>query len=705
MAHTAATAAASAVAVRVGFEAAPVSRVISAAMKRVGLDAGRERTASAAPAGTAPEPTGSAAPDPTAPTAPDPTAGDVPGPHRGGAGAPAPRRAVAVAMAATLLAAVAATGWIAAAGLTANHGFDTSDEGFYLLSYRWWSTNFRTFTGVQYLYGPVFEWLGYDIAALRLVRLVTVVATHLVFGWAFMAWLRRRRPSAVASRWWEAAGIAAIVAAGGMIYSWLPLSPGYNDVSLLGGLLAASVVLRMATHVDRGSRIPPWVPAALGPIVVATLLAKWTSSALTLGLVGAAAVVAVAPLGLRAVARSAAWASAAAVITVVLLQLLVVPLTTALPAMLATTRLVAAQTNSPTALLRMYASTGVDVLRTILVQHGVLLAAAAVAVAARSRLAGWFAAALGVAGLAFSTWRLLATGGWRGGTANLERYSVAVLAVVLVAGVVGLGVLLHGRYTRTRRDGPVGRPAPGAVSSLCRESRRGWAILAMIALLPVTQAAGTGNPLYFMAVNAFAAWTALVVAVLTGIERAPVAARWLTAAVTAGAVALASVIATDALWKHPYRTAARDRTTTVAAGVPALGSVRLDPATAQSYRDLHRVLQPYLVPEGRAIMAFDEMPGVVLLLDGRPVGEAWYSAIDHARSAAGIREECRDGPGWWGQRRPLLLFRRPVTQTEVDALHACGLSFAGDYRLIAPEKQTMGIQVYVPIDEAPKGQR
>ena len=112
----------------------------------------------------------------------------------------------------------------------ADRGFDISDEGFYVLSYRWWDTTPRVFTGVQYVYGPVFELLGWSIPGLRVVRLVSIVLVHLAFGWAFMTWLRTRRPRhhpAAGGRW---QGRSTIVASAGVTYGWLPLSPGYNDV-------------------------------------------------------------------------------------------------------------------------------------------------------------------------------------------------------------------------------------------------------------------------------------------------------------------------------------------------------------------------------------------------------------------------------------------------------------------------------------------
>ena len=99
----------------------------------------------------------------------------------------------------------------------------------------------------------------------------------------------------------------------------------------------------------------------------------------------------------------------------------------------------------------------------------------------------------------------------------------------------------------------------------------------------------------------------------------------MTAAAVAGAVLLATSIgATGLLW-YPYRTPPPAETTAVANGVPALSSVRLTPETARKYADLHRQLLPWVGKPGRAMMPFDGMAGLVLMLDGRPVGEAWYA--------------------------------------------------------------------------------
>ena len=204
-----------------------------------------------------------------------------------------------------------------------------------------------------------------------------------------------------------------------------------------------------------------------------------------------------------------------------------------------------------------------------------------------------------------------------------------------------------------------------------------------------------------MAINGFAAWAAIMLAILTGLEAAPVLARGLATAVTAAAVLLSAVVPADGLWAHPYRTAPRTMATAEVPGAAALSGVRLTPKQAADYALLRRQLAPYLDPPGRAIMAFDEMAGIVLVLDGRPVGEAWYSAIaprpDRGRHRASVRS---DGRGWWGRGHRSLFFRprrlpkgdrraKVVRPGVRDRLPAAGPAGGDD-----------GIsQVYVPTDD------
>ncbi len=604
----------------------------------------------------------------------------------------------------TLVCAAGALIWIVAVAQMTGRGFDTSDEGYYLLSYRWWNVSFRNFTGAQYMYGPIFQALGFSISKLRYFRLFTVVATHAVLGYMFMRWLRLRRPSAPKTPLWEAAGVAAIVATAATEYGWLPLSPGYNDVSLLGGFLAAAVTLRAATYVDRGLAVPKWVPLALGPVVFGSLFAKWSSATVSLTVVGGTLVVVLAPRGVREIARFTAWTLASIVATIAFVHVFVVRLGTAIPPMIEINRTAASHTNSVGTLLSMYWTTGSDLMSRIAHRHAVIVLAAAVAVVGRRKWLQTASTLLAAGGLAYAYAELDAHHGTTGGAPGTIEYPSGLLAGIVVALVVALVVLVAERIPRSTRNGEKKSETPIA-SSITRDGFRGFAVLAMLSLSPITQAMGTGNPLYFTAINGFAAWMTLVIAVYTGIEGAPAAARWILGMCATAITVLAVSVGVSGVKTFPYRASAYEVATTRAQGVPALASVKLSPTDAAGYARLHGLLEPYVVPTGRAIMGFDEMAGIVFLLDGRPVGEAWYSASDLLRTADGIRSVCQGGHPFWGERAPLLIFRRQVALSDVEALRSCGLSFSTDYRMIAPMHETMGLAVYVPVSEATKGSK
>jgi hypothetical protein len=122
-----------------------------------------------------------------------------------------PHHPIALTAAATVIALT----WVVPVVLMSNRGFDITDEGFYILSYRWWDTNTRTFTGAQFLYGPVFDALGHNIMAMRLFRLLTVLLFTGAFARAFMNWLATRNMRITGA--WNAAGTMAILCSGGMI--------------------------------------------------------------------------------------------------------------------------------------------------------------------------------------------------------------------------------------------------------------------------------------------------------------------------------------------------------------------------------------------------------------------------------------------------------------------------------------------------------
>jgi hypothetical protein len=582
--------------------------------------------------------------------------------------------------------------WMRAAMQMSSHGFDTSDEGNYLLAYRWWSVNHRTYSGYQYLYGPVFQVLGYDISRLRLFRIFTVAATHCAFGVAFMHWLRERRPHAPPTPLWEAGGVAAIVAASGMAFSWLPLSPGYNDVSLLGTVLAAAVVLRVVTLVERGSPIPRWLPAGFGVVFVIMVLAKWTSAITSLGpaaLVAVATIVSVRGLriGTREVARLLGWSAAGALAFLLLFNVFIVRLDKAMPEILEVNRLLMKQGNSPEVLLQRYWSTGLPLVRTTFALHWLLFLAAVASVISRQREAQVATGVLAVIAVYRSIRHIQIWRGLTGGTENLQRYPATIHAIAFAAIALAAAALVAGRIDRRRSP------------SLGKEPRHGWLVLGLLVILPITHGFGTGNDLYVMIVNGFAGWMALIIAIVTGVDAAPLVARIFGGVLVAGAVAASTIIARSGILDYPYRTDGLVPSTTMVSGVPALRSIHLHPDVARNLSRLHYVLRRYIEPPGRAMMGFDEMSGILLALDGRPVGESWAAATDWERTAEGLRASCRGGHPWWEARWPVLLFSRTPSDVERRALADCGIDFARDYRHLDVGSDAMGYSIYVPARE------
>ncbi|KRA29936.1 hypothetical protein ASD81_19760 [Nocardioides sp. Root614] len=589
---------------------------------------------------------------------------------------------------AALASGLAALSWIVAAVICANRGLDLTDESFYLLSYRWWNDNFDSFSGVQYVYGPVFELLGFDIARLRLVRLATTVAAHVWFGWTFMSWLRWQRPAAPASRWWEIAGTATITACAGITYSWLPLSPGYNDLALTCAFVLAGGVLWIARDILADRPAAAWVPLGMGATAVVMGLAKWSSAALVL--VGVATVLLVlhfsARQGWLRLGRLVGLGVAGMLGTAAFVQFALVPFQKIVPPMLEVNSMVADSTNSPAALLTRYRIGGEILLDDVVAQHWLLLLVAV----AVPFLARWprIALALVLLALASSIAQVVRHDGTIAGPPHLMPLTVTIFAPLLAILLVAITALVAALPRRWRSvpdqasGGAVRRGAPRSV------------IVIMLVVLPVAVSMGTGNLLQYMAMLGLAAWVAVAILIATAEPARHLATRVLILGAVSGIVVATMFVAVDGLWNRPYRTSGFEASTTRAKEVPALDSLRLAPDDAEEYADLRQRLLPYVEEEGRAMMAFDAMSGLVFLLDGRPVGEAWYAPSDTARSTAGVIRTC-DDDRWWGQREPIVLFNRPVTKLERKTLRHCGIRLA-HYVQLTEHIGDQTVVIYLP---------
>lgn len=374
-------------------------------------------------------------------------------------------------------------------------------------------------------------------------------------------------------------------------------------------------------------------------------------------------------------------------LAVLVVQLFVVRLNVAVPGIVTVNKFIAGTSYSPAELLKLYWSTAIDLLGRTLRDHGLLLVAAVATVIARTRRLRIGAGVLALTALVLSVRQVVVHDGALGGSTHVYAYPGTLLAAVLVAVVVAATVLIAGRVGGTDH------------SRWDRKGLRGWVVLALLLILPMVVAFGSNNPLFVIGLGTFAAWVAVMIAVVTAIPSVPVVAR-----VTVGVVSIASLvvvasIAHTGLFSYPYRSFEHSQLTAPAPTAPLKG-LYLQPATARNYAELQRRLKPYLQPAGRPILAFDKMAGLVLILGGKPLGEAWIAPAERARTAAGIEEVCRKGRP---ERAPLIILNRQISDSEISALQSCGLNFHADYEQLAPTRQTIGLQVWVP--KAERGAR
>lgn len=576
------------------------------------------------------------------------------------------RRAIRVLVATSVVAGSAAAVWVVLAAVLCRRGLGLANEGFYLLAYTRWDQDPRTFTGAQYLYGPLFELLGHDIGALRLARLASVVAVHLFLGIAFARWLRLQRPEAPASRSWECAVASLVLASGAMLYGWLPPTPGYNDVTLLGTEVLVALLLVGLRAAGTGRRVPLGVGLGSGLVAGAIVLAK-PPAVVPLLLIVAASACALRLAGAR-LGRVAFAGVTGLVLFAAGIQLVVEPWSQIAPPLREQISIVSGSTHAPLEVLGWYAESSVDVLRAALLLCAPTALAALVARAVPSTSPSR-RAALAAVGLMATAALLAGVGGLRAGGSNVLAFASGIVACLL---------LVVASTTALRR---LRRPA---VTSYA-------VVLGLLGLVPLLQGVGTNNALYAVGVNGTGLWVALMLALVTARPGSVTPRRVIAVGATLMSVALAVVVGIDGVTHEAGRTNLLTGPVSHVAGAAELSTISLPTSEAHTYSRMRSELG--ISPGShRPMLAFGDLAQYVLILGGRPIGEAWYSADDDGLNAADLRAACRHGNPW-GDEQPLVVANRDPSPAELAAWRACGIDFATDYRDVTPASAPTGLRI------------
>lgn len=169
------------------------------------------------------------------------------------------------------------------------HGFDFTDEAYYII----WIKNpfYYDYSNTQFgfVYFPLFHFLGQDLHLMRVANIVLTYGTGLILSYVTLRELDGRQHFIFLGLA-QATAISTLSVA---FLFWLPLSPSYNTLSLQALMLTAIGLLRASKDMSRAS-VAGWIligvggwltfmakistAAVLGPLVVLVVLlsGRWS---------------------------------------------------------------------------------------------------------------------------------------------------------------------------------------------------------------------------------------------------------------------------------------------------------------------------------------------------------------------------------------------------------------------------------------------
>jgi hypothetical protein len=567
----------------------------------------------------------------------------------------------------------------------ASRGVDFTDEGIYLVSYRYYRHPEMVYNGAPAFFGPIFQLFGYSLVALRRVKLILVVISGAGLGWSTAAFaplgrLETLPKSAAAVR----SSFTLFVAIGGFtLYTWLPQSPGYNDLSVLCATAMAALILPILSGRSPWRR---WWLIASGVTGAIAFINKWPAGVCVIGVVAVAMVVA---HGWRVSSRDAGFVVGLALLAVVggrffdrltELRSASEQLSNALPLW--------------DSYLFPYWHNVADVSRAVGAQVWLVLAlGAGFGLVVSARRAWWMASALAV-GIALVVRSSYDAGYFRGGTQDVGLAEVALPLFVVIAGVIWIVA----RVVVSR----VAAPGPEHAGSDVPPWRVGAAALVLLVGLAGAQAFGTLNPPMFVIVSSGALCAAVVAVVAVNTVHV-----WRPALLPCGVLLIAFPLAThrlvaSGLWSHPYRLATDLHSQTESlSGVVGYDGLTVDAGTATLLRNLSEIGQRRHLA-GRPGLSVSTSPGHTLALGlAHPPADLFVSSSEYFTDNADVYQArlgtaCsrgliqRDDP-------PVILTAGPTAPADIGALLAeCGISYPDDFTLELADSPVGAVGVWIP---------
>jgi hypothetical protein len=168
--------------------------------------------------------------------------------------------------------------------LAAGRGLDLTDEGFYLLTYRYW-TEWPSVSLFGAYFAFPFALVGHDVWAMRMLGFTLLLGAGFWFGREANLAL-----DSLAGRSGRAGLFAASIASAAAAWNYygafiVPYTPSYNLLTLLCALLTAAIALRLGRRILLGDRRRlPWDALWLGLAGSVGIASKFSAGLLVLAL-------------------------------------------------------------------------------------------------------------------------------------------------------------------------------------------------------------------------------------------------------------------------------------------------------------------------------------------------------------------------------------------------------------------------------------
>lgn len=570
------------------------------------------------------------------------------------------------------------TVWSLVAGITGMllwalpRGFDITDEGFYLLNYRYPGEYEASFTDFHLLVAQLFGLVDKQIVTYRLIGLLGQILGAGTFGLSLAAWLRQALPQGP-RRWLTQPSlvVGCVLVGQWLAISIMPRTISYNGLNTLFLLLSTAAVLRTLAHGPAGSA---WLVIA-GFAIGLDVFVKVSTAILLLGSLLLLLAWCWRRAGLPAGLRALVWLVVGLTIGMELYFLRVQPATVWWHTFNQEMTMLRGQGYGTSDLLAKYFSSALKVFSTLVWPLGPVLLGVPALV--------WWWLKSRAAGLATSQTNWVALVGlgscalWLAVQAKRHVwYSTSYLNKFDTLAVLLAMLLLAAALVALEAGASLPKVQDKALDCTIPLASQRWQVGLWLSLLPFLAAAGTYNDLRINLVMDAAPWFGLLILVLA-IPRPVCLPVWVMPLLLLLPIGLAAEQTVWGTLRVPYcqsGPATTQDTQLVMAGVH--GSLLLDASTVAGLHRLDNVLVQAGFRAGDPLLAFHDMPGLVYLLGGVSPGAPWYfSGIDE-----------RNCHAMQISRQPLtrayVLLSDSMTTYTKACMRNCGLHFPDNYKLV-----------------------